>query len=76
MPTPAEARRLTFAERYPKVEGLKPKQIKEYSILGEMGLNDLIPKSFLHHFNRRDEDGNHTMPANYSDFVNGHGFGT
>lgn len=51
------------------------KQIKEYSLLGEIGLDDLIPKAFVHHFIRRDEDGNHEMPVVYKDHINAHGFG-
>ena len=61
--------------RFPKVEGLTNKQIKEYSLLGEMGLDSLIPKHFLGHFSRRDPDGNHQMPVVYKDHINAHGFG-
>lgn len=61
--------------RFPKVEGLNLKQIKEYSLLGEVGLDDLIPKAFVHHFIRRDESGNHEMPVVYKDHINAHGFG-
>lgn len=65
----------SFASRFPKVEGLTNKQIKEFALLGEMGMDELIPSMYLKHFTRRDEHGNHEMPVIYKDHVNAHGFG-
>ena len=50
--------------------------MKEYSLLGEMGLDDLIPIPFRHKFTKRDEHGNHSMPVVYKDHINAHGYGS
>ena len=49
----------TSDSKFKKVEGLNIKQVKEYSLLGEMGLDDLIPIPFRNKFTKRDEHGNH-----------------
>ena len=64
-----------FKANLPVVEGLPVHRIKEYKILGEMGLDDLIPLNFRTQFTIRDTDGNYQMPVVYKDHINSHGYG-
>ena len=71
----AEPIRAKAKSRYPKVDGLPSKQIKEYTLLSEMGLDELVPIALRHIFSKRDENGNHSLPIVYKDQINAHGFG-
>ena len=40
-----------------------------------MGLDELVPSLYRARFSKRDEDGNHVMPAIYKDYINAYGYG-
>ena len=50
------------AREYPKINGLDAKQVKEFTLLGELGLDQLIPFEFRHFFSKREPDGSIEMP--------------
>ena len=56
---------------FKKIEGISEDNIKEYTLLASMGLDDLIPKQFQSHFSRSDSK----VDDVFKDQVNEHGFG-
>ena len=61
--------------KFPKIEGLKSCKVKEYTYLGEIGLEELVPDEYRSIFSKRDCDGNFVLAEKYEEILNAKGYG-
>ena len=51
------------------------RQIKEYTLLGDLGFEEFIPEEHRQIFIKREKDGTFFLPLQFNSYVNSHGFG-